>query len=116
MLLVIVLLILISEGSPIFYLRRVVGPDGEFDAYKFRTMCPDADAVLQVDPRMRDAFAQNFKLRSDPRVTRIGEWLRKCSPMNFRSGSRSEGADDPGETPDDLRRRSFASTASIGNC
>jgi lipopolysaccharide/colanic/teichoic acid biosynthesis glycosyltransferase len=72
-------LIWISDGLPIFYLRRVVGSGGEFDAYKFRTMCRDADAILQADPELREAFTQNFKLRSDPRVTPIGRWLRKFS-------------------------------------
>jgi lipopolysaccharide/colanic/teichoic acid biosynthesis glycosyltransferase len=79
LLLVVMLLIWITAGFPIFYLRRVVGTDGEFDAYKFRTMCRDADAILQANPELREAFAQNFKLRSDPRVTPIGQWLRKFS-------------------------------------
>ena len=33
----------------------------------------------QADPELRKAFARNFKLKSDPRVTRLGEWLRKYS-------------------------------------
>jgi lipopolysaccharide/colanic/teichoic acid biosynthesis glycosyltransferase len=78
-LLVLVLVILLSDGFPIIYLRRVIGEDGEFDAYKFRTMCRNADAVLAEDPELREAFAENFKLRSDPRVTRVGAWLRKYS-------------------------------------
>lgn len=48
--------------------------------YKFRSMCPDAET------RMREILAKNhhkegvtFKLRDDPRLTRIGKWLRKCS-------------------------------------
>ena len=79
MLLVLVLLIWISDGLPIFYLRRVVGSEGEFDAYKLRTMYRDADAILQADPELGKAFARNFKLKSDPRVTRLGEWLRRYS-------------------------------------
>lgn len=78
-LLVIVLLISLSDGFPIIYLRRVVGAEGEFDAYKFRTMCRNADSVLEANPELREAFSQNFKLRSDPRVTRVGEGLRKYS-------------------------------------
>jgi lipopolysaccharide/colanic/teichoic acid biosynthesis glycosyltransferase len=78
-LLAIAVLIWIGDGLPIFHLRRVIGPQGEFDAYKFRTMCRDADAILQADPELREAFARNFKLKSDPRVTRLGEWLRKYS-------------------------------------
>jgi lipopolysaccharide/colanic/teichoic acid biosynthesis glycosyltransferase len=79
MLLVIAVLIWIGDGLPIFYLRRVIGSQGEFDAYKFRTMCRDADAILRADPELQKAFARNFKLKSDPRVTRLGEWLRKYS-------------------------------------
>lgn len=75
----VMLLIWISDGRPIFYLRRVVGSQGEFDAYKFRTMCRDADAILESDLELRDVFARNFKLKSDPRVTSLGQWLRKYS-------------------------------------
>lgn len=72
-------LVALSDRFPIIYRRRVVGTDGEFDAYKFRTMCRNADAILEADPTLRDAFTQNFKLQSDPRVTRVGGWLRKYS-------------------------------------
>jgi lipopolysaccharide/colanic/teichoic acid biosynthesis glycosyltransferase len=73
------LLIWICDGRPVLYLRRVVGSRGEFDAYKFRTMLRNADAILAADPELRDAFTRNFKLKSDPRVTHIGTWLRKYS-------------------------------------
>jgi lipopolysaccharide/colanic/teichoic acid biosynthesis glycosyltransferase len=73
------LLVWMSDGFPVLYLRRVVGTEGEFDAYKFRTMCRGADAVLAANSELRDAFVRNFKLRSDPRVTRVGAWLRKYS-------------------------------------
>lgn len=79
LLLFIALLIAVSDGLPIIYLRRVVGIHGEFDAYKFRTMCCNADAILESSPELREAFTQNFKLQSDPRVTRLGAWLRKFS-------------------------------------
>ena len=79
LLLFIALLVAVSEGFPIIYLRRVVGVHGEFNAYKFRTMCRKADAILEASPELREAFTQNFKLQSDPRVTRVGAWLRKFS-------------------------------------
>jgi lipopolysaccharide/colanic/teichoic acid biosynthesis glycosyltransferase len=72
-------LVLLGDGMPVIYRRRVIGPGGEFDAYKFRTMIRDADAVLAANARLSEAFAQQFKLRSDPRVTRLGAWLRKYS-------------------------------------
>jgi lipopolysaccharide/colanic/teichoic acid biosynthesis glycosyltransferase len=72
-------LILLVDGIPVIYRRRVVGPRGEFDAYKFRTMIRDADAVLASNSQLSQAFAEQFKLKSDPRVTRIGACLRKYS-------------------------------------
>ena len=67
------------DGAPIIYRRRVVGPGGEFDAFKFRTMHRDADRRLETDASLRQAFHENFKLRCDPRVTRLGAGLRKFS-------------------------------------
>lgn len=75
----IAVLILITDGLPILYLRRVVGARGEFDAYKFRTMCRDADAILEANHELREIFSKNFKLQSDPRVTSVGVWLRRYS-------------------------------------
>jgi lipopolysaccharide/colanic/teichoic acid biosynthesis glycosyltransferase len=72
-------LIRLVDGAPVIYRRRVVGHRGGFDAYKFRTMIPEADAMLAADARLRMAFTQQFKLKSDPRVTRLGAWLRKYS-------------------------------------
>ncbi len=77
--LAIAVLVFVSDGRPILFRRRCVGPRGKFDAFKFRTMRRDADAVLQRDQALREAFHQNFKLRSDPRVTRLGAVLRKFS-------------------------------------
>lgn len=77
--LTVALLVLLSDGSPILFRRRCVGPRGEFDAFKFRTMRRDADQVLQRDAALRNAFHQNFKLKSDPRVTKLGVFLRKFS-------------------------------------
>jgi lipopolysaccharide/colanic/teichoic acid biosynthesis glycosyltransferase len=73
------LLIFATDGPPIIYRRRVVGPRGSFDAYKFRTMILDADAKLALDPEMLRVYKEQFKLKSDPRVTPLGGWLRKYS-------------------------------------
>lgn len=69
----------LQDGGPIIYRRRVIGSAGEFDAFKFRSMRTDADAVLGRDAALRQAFEENFKLTADPRVTRVGAWLRKFS-------------------------------------
>jgi lipopolysaccharide/colanic/teichoic acid biosynthesis glycosyltransferase len=77
--LVLVLLVAFEDGRPIFYRRRVVGNHGEFDAYKFRSMRKNADAILAADPILKQEFERNFKLEHDPRVTRVGSVLRKLS-------------------------------------
>ena len=76
---VVTLMVLLVDGTPIIHRRHVVGPDGAFDAFKFRTMRRDADAILERDEVMRNAFSENFKLRADPRVTRLGSFLRRYS-------------------------------------
>ena len=76
---VVALLVLVADGAPVLYRRRVVGPSGRFDAFKFRTMRRDADSILERDQSMQNAFRQNFKLKSDPRVTGLGAVLRKFS-------------------------------------
>lgn len=73
------LLIKIHDHGPMFYRRRVVGPKGDFDAFKLRTMCVDADEVLQRNPSLFREFAVNFKLKNDPRITPLGSFLRKAS-------------------------------------
>lgn len=73
------LLIKLQDGGPAFHRRRVVGPNGEFDAFKLRTMCLYADAILQQDARLRTEFAANCKLRNDPRITPLGAVFRKLS-------------------------------------
>ena len=70
----------LQDGGPILHRRRVVGLHGKhFDALKFRTMVPDADRILEKDQKLRDQFLENFKLKDDPRITRVGRFLRKLS-------------------------------------
>lgn len=73
------LLVKAQDGGPVFHRRRVVGPEGEFDAFKLRTMRVDADQILARDPELRREFEVNFKLKKDPRITPIGNFLRKSS-------------------------------------
>jgi lipopolysaccharide/colanic/teichoic acid biosynthesis glycosyltransferase len=78
--LVLAVLVLISSGRPIFHRRRVIGQGGEpFDALKFRTMVANADQILANDPQLRAAFEAQQKLVDDPRITRVGRFLRKYS-------------------------------------
>jgi lipopolysaccharide/colanic/teichoic acid biosynthesis glycosyltransferase len=72
-------LVLCDGGVPIIYRRRVLGLTGKFDAFKFRTMVRNADSILEATPSLKAEFERNFKLRHDPRVTRVGAILRRCS-------------------------------------
>ena len=75
----IALLVKLQDGGSVLYRRRVVGPTGSFDAFKFRSMCLNAADLLDQDPSLRKKFQANFKLKTDPRVTPIGARLRKYS-------------------------------------
>ena len=77
--LVIAILIKAEDGGPVFHRRRVVGKKGEFDLFKFRSMCVNADTILQNNPELLAEFQKNYKLVNDPRVTRTGRFLRKTS-------------------------------------
>ena len=72
-------LVLCDDGIPVIYRRRVVGLKGNFDAFKFRTMVRNADSILARTPGLKTQFERNFKLKHDPRVTRVGAILRKYS-------------------------------------
>ena len=76
---ILAILIKFQDGGPAFYRRRVVGVKSDFDAFKLRTMRADADEVLRNNPLLRNKFEVNFKLKEDPRVTRVGAALRKAS-------------------------------------
>ena len=70
----------LDSRGPVFHRRRVLGLNGQaFDAFKFRSMVPNADAVLRDDPDLHRHFQDNYKLRDDPRVTGVGRVLRRAS-------------------------------------
>jgi lipopolysaccharide/colanic/teichoic acid biosynthesis glycosyltransferase len=75
----IAVLVILDDGLPFIHRRRVVGKHGQFDAFKFRTMRRDADEMLKADPALRAEFERNFKLKNDPRITRVGSLLRRFS-------------------------------------
>lgn len=80
LLLAIAVLIRISSPGPILHKRRVMGINGkQFNALKFRTMVVNGDEVLDQHPELKEELARNHKLKNDPRVTKIGAFLRKFS-------------------------------------
>lgn len=67
-----------DSPGPVIYRRRVVGQGRrEFDAFKLRTMHVDGDRLLT--PEQKRELEEHGKLKDDPRVTRIGAFLRKYS-------------------------------------
>jgi len=80
----IALAVMLTSRGPILFGHTRLGRNGRrFTAWKFRTMRPDANAILQellsTDPAARAEWERDHKLRNDPRVTCIGQWLRKTS-------------------------------------
>lgn len=77
---IIALLIKLDSPGPVFYRRRVLGVGGKpFDAFKFRTMFIDGDAILAQQPELLAELQANHKLKQDPRITKVGAWLRRAS-------------------------------------
>ena len=78
------ILVKLSSPGAVFYIQRRVGRNyREFGCIKFRTMYKDADDllpnILEKYPLMRKEFEKDFKLRQDPRITKLGIFLRRSS-------------------------------------
>lgn len=72
--------IVVDNPGPVVFRHRRIGKGGvPFHAWKFRTMVPEADAKLGEDEALRSRFERAYKLVDDPRVTRVGHWLRRTS-------------------------------------
>ena len=80
----IALLIKLDSSGPVIYRRRVMGVNGkQFDAYKFRTMRTDGDQILLAHPELMEEYKNCYKIKDDPRVTKLGNFLRKTSIDEF---------------------------------
>ncbi len=78
--LVVILSIWISDGRPAFFIQERMTKNARiFRMYKFRTMCRDAEAKLPQLMDRNEMTGPAFKLKDDPRVTKIGKFLRKTS-------------------------------------
>ncbi len=76
--LVIALCIKLEDGGNILYFRKMIGLHGRcFTILKFRTMIPDAGTYLEKHPELKADYEKNMKLQYDPRITRLGGFLRK---------------------------------------
>jgi lipopolysaccharide/colanic/teichoic acid biosynthesis glycosyltransferase len=70
----------VDSAGPIFYRQQRVGRNGKrFMMFKFRSMCADADRRLEALRQQNEAVGPLFKMRQDPRITRVGAFIRRWS-------------------------------------
>ena len=73
-----------NPKGPVFFKQKRVGKDGKkFNMYKFRSMCVDAEDRLAELRELNEKSGPVFKIAADPRITRVGKWLRKLSLDEF---------------------------------
>ena len=80
-LMLIIAILIKSEGhGPIFYKQKRIGQNGKaFEMYKFRSMFVNADQMLAELKEQNDVEGPMFKMKDDPRITKIGHFIRKHS-------------------------------------
>lgn len=81
---ILIILTKLTSRGPVFYGHKRVGKNGkEFKCWKFRSMCSNADKmledILKNNPQMRAEWEKDRKFTNDPRVTKFGKFLRKTS-------------------------------------
>jgi len=79
-----IIVLVALDGGPAFYAQKRVGREGRiFRCWKFRTMVVDADErlerLLATDERAREEYETFWKLKDDPRITKLGRFLRRTS-------------------------------------
>lgn len=80
LMIIIAVLIKAEDHGPVFYKQVRVGKDGKtFKMYKFRSMFVNADKMLDRLKDQNDVDGPMFKMKDDPRVTKIGHFIRKHS-------------------------------------
>jgi exopolysaccharide biosynthesis polyprenyl glycosylphosphotransferase len=73
-----------EDGGAILHRSDYIGTDGRVHHFlKFRTMVENAEQILENDPALKAQFESSFKLKEDPRVLRVGRFLRKYSLDEF---------------------------------
>jgi len=104
------ILIKIDSPGPILYRQRRIGKDGKlFWCYKLRSMYVDADKRKRELEPLNEASGPIFKIKNDPRITRVGRIIRKYSIdeipqlFNVLLGQMSLVGPRPG-TPDEIKK------------
>src|SRR4029077_4178149 len=74
------LIIKLDSKGPVFFVQDRVGFNKRrFRMFKFRTMLSDAEARMKEIEHLNEKSGPIFKIKNDPRITRVGKWLRKTS-------------------------------------
>lgn len=80
MLIVALIIVIDSPGAGPIFTQKRIGRDGkEFNFYKFRSMCADAESQLDKLMKYNEMDGPVFKIKEDPRITRVGRFIRKTS-------------------------------------
>ena len=67
-----------TSKGPIFFSQKRVGKNGElFDMYKFRSMVVNAEELKEKLEQQNERYGPMFKMKDDPRVTKVGRFIRK---------------------------------------
>ncbi|HYO19244.1 MAG TPA: sugar transferase, partial [Dermatophilaceae bacterium] len=127
LLIIVALAVKLQDGGPVFFRQVRIGRNGEpFELLKFRSMVVDAEARKAELMHLNEGQGSLFKLRRDPRVTRIGQFLRDWSIdelpqlINVLQGSmslvgpRPHLADELAAMPADASRRSLVTPGLTG--
>ncbi len=83
-LMALIAVVLKLEGGSVLFAHQRIGKNGrKFNCYKFRSMVPNAEQLLQRllkhNPHLRDEWHKEHKLKDDPRISRMGDFLRRTS-------------------------------------
>ena len=80
MILTAIVIMIDSPGAGPIFVQTRVGRDGKlFRFYKFRSMCPNAEKKLEDLLKFNEMDGPAFKMKDDPRITRVGRFIRKSS-------------------------------------
>ncbi len=75
-----IIILIDSPGASPIYVQQRVGKDGKkFKFYKFRSMVPNADDLLESLLKDNEMQGPVFKMKNDPRITRVGRFIRRAS-------------------------------------
>ncbi len=78
--LIVSIMVALSGGLPVMFKQQRVGYRGKpFFIYKFRTMVRNAEQILKDRPELLEEYRKNFKIEHDPRISKVGNFLRRSS-------------------------------------